>query len=111
LAAPELLAEGLEPHDVGAVFLSSWGNATIWVPLTEADIAAKVAALRAHHSQLADWNPEEGIREWATNAAAAAREQGLECQLAEGFTRIILRAPEPAATEVGEATPADVAHS
>jgi LmbE family N-acetylglucosaminyl deacetylase len=94
LAAPELLAEGLEPHDVDHVYLSSWGNATTWVPLSERDMECKINALRAHYSQLKDWNPQEGVREWAEKAAASAREQGIECDYAEGFVRITLRQPE-----------------
>lgn len=109
LAAPELLAEGLEPHDVSLVYISSWGNATVWAPLTEEDLAAKIAALRAHHSQLATWDPADGMREWAMSAATAAREHGVECDLAEGFIRITLRAPEPAAKESGETTAAEAA--
>jgi LmbE family N-acetylglucosaminyl deacetylase len=109
LAAPELLAEGLEPHDVGIVYISSWGNATAWMPLTEGDLQAKIAALREHHSQLAAWDPGEGMREWATHAAATAREHGVVCDLAEGFIRIALRTPEPAAKESGETTTVEAA--
>jgi len=96
LAAPELLAEGLEPHDVSEVLLSGFAHADTWIPLTEDDIARKVAALREHHSQLDGWDFEPMLREWSGRAAATAREHGVECSYAEGFVRIVLRRPEPA---------------
>jgi LmbE family N-acetylglucosaminyl deacetylase len=102
LAAPELLAEGLEPHDVSHVFLSSWTEGNIFIPLDERDMDCKIAALREHHSQLDEWNPEEGVREWASRAAAAAREQGIECEYAEGFVRITLRQQESETKEAVE---------
>lgn len=95
LAAPELLAEGLEPHDVGEVLLSGFGHADSWIPLTEEDMARKIAALREHHSQLDGWDVEPMVREWAVRAATAAQEHGLECAFAESFVRIVLRRPEP----------------
>jgi LmbE family N-acetylglucosaminyl deacetylase len=97
LAAPELTAEGLEPHDVPEVWLGSWGKGSTWIPLTEEDMARKAAALREHQSQLGDWDVEPRVREWAERTAEMAREQGVECQFAESFVRIILRRPEPEA--------------
>lgn len=95
LAAPELLAEGLEPHDVSEVYLSSFGNGTSWIPLTEEDLRRKVAGLREHHSQLGDWDAESMVRDWSKRTAEKAREAGIDCELAESFIRITLRRPEP----------------
>jgi LmbE family N-acetylglucosaminyl deacetylase len=95
LAAPELLDEGLAPHDVETVLLSSFGNGTIWVPLTERELLAKVAGLREHHSQLDGWDIEPRMREWLTRSGEHARAAGVDCQYAEGFVRIVLRQPQP----------------
>ena len=84
LIFPELLDEGLEPHHVGTVFVH--GSAR---PGTVIDIAEtldlKVAALRAHKSQMGEWDPTEMIRGWA-------REQGRRHGLAaaEAFRRMAL---------------------
>ena len=40
----------------------------------------KVAALRAHKSQMKDWDPEEEIKKWAKEAA-----NGKEMAYAEGY--------------------------
>jgi LmbE family N-acetylglucosaminyl deacetylase len=94
LSAPELNAEGLEPHDVSEVYLSVPVNPTVWVPLSSEDLQRKMAALREHKSQLGDWNPEEMVREWAAGSAEKAREQGIECEFAEAFAYVRLNAPE-----------------
>lgn len=99
LAAPELLAEGHEPHDVGEVFLVTFRDADTYIPLTEFDVERKVAALREHHTQLDDWDAAPMVREWAERTAEQARQHDLDCAYAEGFYRIILRRPEPSADE------------
>lgn len=93
LSALELIEEGLEPHDVSEVYLSVPVTPTVWVPLTEDDLARKLESLRAHASQMGEWNPEEMVREWATQAAVGAREHGIECEFAEAFTYVQLQAP------------------
>jgi LmbE family N-acetylglucosaminyl deacetylase len=105
LAAPELMAEGLEPHDVSEVYLTSWGEADTWIPLSEEDVERKLAALREHHTQLDDWDGAPMVRDWLGRAAAEAREHGIDCEYAEGFVRIIMRRPEPEA-ETDEAASA-----
>lgn len=102
LAAPELLAEGLEPHDVAEVYLSSFGNGKVFIPLTEEHVQAKVAALREHHSQLDDWDVEPRMREWMGKVGEHAREHGLDCQYAESFVRIVLRQPATTAAKADE---------
>jgi len=94
LSALELIAEGLEPHDVSEIYLSVPVTATVWVPLTAEDLQRKMDALRAHVSQLGDWNPEEMVRDWSAQAAVAAREHGIECEFAEAFAYVRLQAPE-----------------
>jgi LmbE family N-acetylglucosaminyl deacetylase len=102
LSAPELNAEGLEPHDVSEVYLAAAVSPTVWVPLTQQDVERKIASLRAHASQMGDWDPEPMVREWLTRAAQQAREHGVDCEFAEAFAYVRLHAPEeeqPANTE------------
>ena len=93
LSAPELNAEGLEPHDVSEVYLSVAMNPTVWVPLTDDDLNRKMASLREHKSQMGDWDPEQMVREWAAEAGKQAREHGIQCEYAEGFALVQLQAP------------------
>jgi len=103
LAALELLDEGLEPHDVQEVYLGFATEAKVFVPLSEADLERKIASLRAHHSQLGDWDVGKVVREWATETAKQAREKGVECEYAEGFAYVRLGNPpeeQPANVEL-----------
>jgi LmbE family N-acetylglucosaminyl deacetylase len=88
LTFPELLAEGLEPHTVREVYLAGSAEPDYWVDIT-AYFERKIEALRAHASQMGDWDPEPWIRLWAQDAAAEARRKrfpGAErIQLAESF--------------------------
>ncbi len=88
LTYPELLAEGLEPHTVQEVYLAGTREPDYWVDITEY-FGRKIEALRAHVSQMGDWDPEPWIRLWAQDAAAEARRKrfpGAErMQLAEAF--------------------------
>jgi LmbE family N-acetylglucosaminyl deacetylase len=61
---PELLAEGLEPHKVKELYISGSPQADTFVDITNY-LDRKIAALRAHASQMGDWDPAEPIREWA----------------------------------------------
>lgn len=70
---PELLAEGLEPHKVREVYLAGATTPDVAVDITDY-MENKLAALRAHASQLRDWDPREEIEKWA--AADAARFPG-----------------------------------
>jgi LmbE family N-acetylglucosaminyl deacetylase len=91
LAALELQQAGLEPHDVGSVYLASPDRATLWVPLEEADFERKIAAMRAHASQMDGWDAAGMLRQFAVAAAQEARANGVECELAEAFVYIALR--------------------
>ena len=66
---PELLAEGLEPHKVAEVYLAGAKDPDVAIDITDY-LDAKLAALRAHASQLGDWQPDEQIRTWARETAA-----------------------------------------
>ena len=94
LSALELLDEGLEPHDVHDIYLGHATETKVFVPLTEADLERKGAALRHHHSQLGEWDVGKMVREWAAETAKQAREQGVECEFAEGFAYVRLGNPQ-----------------
>lgn len=82
-AHPELLREGLEPYEVPEVWLMASPHPDRFVDITSS-IDAKLAALRAHRSQIADPEPvDQLLRSWAR---ATAEQGGLEDgRLAEGF--------------------------
>jgi len=83
---PELLDQGLKPHDVDQVFLSVPLEPNHWVDISET-LDLKIKALRCHQSQIKDSGDlEERIRQWAEWTA-----QGQEMQYAEAFRRLILR--------------------
>ncbi len=66
---PELLAEGLEPHKVREVYLSGAKEPDVAIDISEY-VDTKLAALRAHASQLGDWDPAPMVREWAQSTAS-----------------------------------------
>jgi LmbE family N-acetylglucosaminyl deacetylase len=84
LIFPELLAEGLEPHHVGAVFIHGSERPDTFIDIVDV-LDVKLAALRAHRSQMGEWDPGEMIREWA-------RQQGKRRGLtaAESYRRMQL---------------------
>jgi len=85
---PELLAEGLEPHQVKQLYITQLGEGALIVDIG-ATIETKIEALRQHRSQV---DPGDGswIREWAAGTGRAA---GIA--YAEGF-RVVTLVPEPA---------------
>lgn len=93
LAAPELAAEGLEPHDVERIYLFETTSPTAYMPLEQHHLERKLYAFQAHASQLENWDGEFAIAERAMDTADAARAQGLECIYAEDFTCVQLAAP------------------
>ena len=68
LTFPELLAEGLEPHKVPEVYLYATDRANCWIDVT-ATMDLRIRALKAHASQLGDWNPDEEMRKWGRETA------------------------------------------
>jgi len=89
LAFPELAAEGLKAHNVREIYISSSQNADRWVDV-EGYIEHKIAGLRAHKSQLRDWDPGSSVEQWAKDTAAVARKHGHDMKLAEAFKYIRL---------------------
>jgi len=80
----ELRDEGLEAHKTRKVYVTSWSKGEVFVNIEET-IDFKIAALRAHKSQMKDWDPEESLREWAAESAS-----GKEMAYAEGYRVVTL---------------------
>jgi LmbE family N-acetylglucosaminyl deacetylase len=80
----ELENEGLCAHKVRKVFATSWEHVDQYVSIDET-IDIKVNALRAHKSQMGDWDPEPMIKEWAAKSA-----KGKEIRYAESFRVVTL---------------------
>jgi LmbE family N-acetylglucosaminyl deacetylase len=89
LIFPELLDEGLEPHNVSEVWVMGGGEPDLWVDVTDhIDTAAE--ALSQHASQLSRDRAEvaESIRRRRRRTA-----EGRGMQYAEAFRRIIFERP------------------
>lgn len=83
----EIAEEGFQAYKPRKVYVTSWEQADLFVNIEET-IDIKIAALRAHKSQMKDWDPEPRIKEWA-----AARGEGKEMAYAESF-RVITLVPD-----------------
>lgn len=85
LIFPELLSEGLEPHEVARIFIHGSEKPDTFIDIRET-LATKVAALKEHRSQIHEWDPAEMMQQWA-------REEGKERNLdaAEAFRQMILK--------------------
>lgn len=84
---PELLAEGLKPHSINELWISAAPILNHFVDVT-AGVDGKIAALRAHHSQLGESFPdlEDDLRKWLAENGA---KHGVPA--AEEFHRAVLR--------------------
>jgi LmbE family N-acetylglucosaminyl deacetylase len=80
----ELAQEGLTAHKVRKLYVTVWGNADVYINIEET-IDIKVNALRAHKSQMKDFDPEQEVKEWA-----AERAKGKEMAYAEAFKVVTL---------------------
>jgi LmbE family N-acetylglucosaminyl deacetylase len=80
----EIAKEGFLAHKPRKVYVTSWEEADVWVNI-EDSIDTKIAALRAHKSQMKDWDPEPRVKEWAS-----IRGLGKEMAYAESFRVITL---------------------
>lgn len=80
----ELAQEGLLAHKPRKVYVTSWRGADYFVDIEET-IDIKIDALRAHKSQMKDWDPEDFIRKWAAESG-----EGKEMTYAEGFRVVTL---------------------
>jgi len=87
LIFPELLAEGLEPHEVRQVYIHGTEKPDTYVDIAEV-LDVKLAALRAHKSQMGEWDPTEMITQWA---AQQGRRHKLKA--AETYRRMLLQDP------------------
>lgn len=80
----ELEQEGLKAHKVRKVYITGWSQTGLFVNITDT-IDIKVAALRAHKSQMGEWDPESEIKKWAAELA-----EGKEMAYAESFRVVTL---------------------
>jgi LmbE family N-acetylglucosaminyl deacetylase len=94
---PTLIAEGLEPWDVSEVWLTSFGRGRLMIDITDV-FERKLAALRAHASQVGGWDLEARMRQ---TGAELGRQVGRP--LCEAFTVVQLRQLD----DVAVAEPAD----
>ena len=76
--------EGITAHKPRKVYVAGWNGNDLFVNI-ETTIDIKIAALRAHKSQMKDWDPEPRIKEWA-----AERGQDKEMAFAEGYRVVTL---------------------
>ncbi len=80
----ELELEGYRAHKPRKVYATTWDTADVYVNI-ESTIDLKIEALRAHKSQMKEWDPEKSIREWASERA-----KGKEMAYAEGYKVVTL---------------------
>ena len=80
----ELELEGLKAHKPRKVYVTSWTGADFFVNIEET-IDIKIEALRAHKSQMKDWDPAPSLKNWASETAL-----GKEMQYAEGYRVVTL---------------------
>jgi LmbE family N-acetylglucosaminyl deacetylase len=95
----ELEDEGLTAFKPRKVFVTSWGDADQFVNI-DGTIETKIEALKAHRSQMKDWDPAESIRTWAAERAA-----GKEMGYAEGFRVVTLVSDEDWEKTKGQVLP------
>jgi LmbE family N-acetylglucosaminyl deacetylase len=86
LIFPELLAEGLEPHEVHQVYIHGAERPDTYVDIAPV-LDVKLAALRAHKSQMGPWDPTEMITQWA-----AQQGRRVKLKAAEAYRRMQLQA-------------------
>ncbi len=81
--------DGFLAHKPRKVFVSTWDeNVDLYVNVSET-IDVKIAALRAHASQMKGWDPEPMVKSWAEERA-----KGKEMAFAEGFKVVTLENDE-----------------
>lgn len=84
----ELEEESIFAFKPRKVYVTGWNQSDLYVNISET-IESKIAALKAHKSQMRDWDPEPRIKEWA-----AERAKGKEMLYAEGFRVVTLESDE-----------------
>lgn len=80
----EIAEEGFHAHKPRKVYITSRETVDVWINI-EDFIDIKVAALRAHKSQMKDWDPEPRVKEWAALCG-----KGKEMAFAESYRVITL---------------------
>ena len=96
----ELNEEGLTAHKPRKLYVTGWNQTDVYINV-ETTIDIKVAALKAHKSQMKDWDPEARIKEWA-----AERAKGKEMAYAEAFRVVTLESDEDWEARKGQVLPA-----
>ncbi len=81
---PELLDEGLAPHNVSAVYLHGSDRADTFINIADV-LELKIRALREHRTQMGDWDPADFITGWAQQQGAGRR-----LRAAEAFRQMVL---------------------
>lgn len=76
--------EGFKAHKPRKVYVTNANPTDVYVNIEET-IEVKINALRAHKSQMRDWDPAESVKKWA-----AERAKGKEMAYAEGFRVVTL---------------------
>lgn len=84
----ELEQDGITAHKPRKVYVTVWGGGDVYINI-EQTIDIKVAALRAHKSQMKDWDPVDRIKEWAAETG-----KGKEMPYAESFRVVTLESDE-----------------
>jgi len=69
-AMPLLWPELGPPHRVQKLYVHGNLEPNTWIDIS-ATVEQKIAALRAHRSQMGDWDPAEMIRQWAAETGQA----------------------------------------
>lgn len=80
----EFEEEGIKAHKPRKVYVTSWVGADHFISIDET-IDLKIQALKAHKSQMKDWDPEPSIKSWAAESA-----KGKEMNFAEAFRVVTL---------------------
>ena len=84
----ELEDEGITAHKPRKVYVIGWMESDLYVNIAST-IDLKIKALRAHESQMKDWDPAPRIKQWASEAG-----KGKEMAYAEGFRVVTLVSDE-----------------
>jgi len=80
----DLAEQGIRAHKPRKVYVTVWDGADLYVNIDDT-IETKIEALRAHKSQMRDWDPADMIHQWAAEAA-----RGKEMAYAEAYRVVTL---------------------